>query len=268
MDINAIRAKLDALNSNSQEREKTDYTKIFWKPELGKQTVRIVPSAYDPTFPFKELKFHYGIGKFPMIALSNFGKQDPIEEFVKELRKTSDKDNWSLSGKISPKTRIFAPVVVRGEEDKGVRLWGFGVTIYKALLALAEDEDIGDFTDVLNGWDMVVEQQKGNPYPETTVRIKPKQTPLSDNNDHVDLWLKSQPNPLEVHTEYDYEFIKKKLQGYLDPNSVEEETAPAQTKEEDKLPESLGQNKTDFTLETATAGNKDTVSKFDDLFNE
>ena len=62
MDLNAIKAKLSALNNNGQEREKTDYSTIFWKPELGKQTVRIVPSAYDPTFPFKELKFHYGIG--------------------------------------------------------------------------------------------------------------------------------------------------------------------------------------------------------------
>ena len=268
MDINAIRAKLDALNNSGQQKEKTDYSEIFWKPSQGKQTVRIVPSVFDPSYPFKELKFHYGIGKFPMIALSNFGKQDPIEEFVKELRKTNDKDNWSLSGKINPKTRIFAPVVVRGEEDKGVRLWGFGITIYKALLALAEDEDVGDFTDVLNGWDMVVEQRPGNPYPETSVRIKPRQTPLSDNNDSVDTWLKDQPNPVEVFTEYDYEYIKKQLQGYLDPNSIEENAPAAGSSTDNKLPESLGQEKTDFTLETATAGNKDTVSKFDDLFNE
>ena len=38
MDLNAIRAKLDALNNNGQQREKTDYSEIFWKPELGKQT--------------------------------------------------------------------------------------------------------------------------------------------------------------------------------------------------------------------------------------
>ena len=201
-----------------------------------------------------------------MVALSNFGKQDPIEEFVKELKKTSDKDNWSLAGKINPKTRIFAPVVVRGEEDKGVRIWGFGVTIYRALLALIADEDIGDITDVINGWDLVVEQVQGNPYPETSVRIKPKQTALSDNNDQVDTWLKTQPNPTEVHTQYDYEFIKKQLQNYLNPGSAEE--TPATPATDNKLPESLGPNKTDFTLETAAAGNKDTVSKFDDLFNE
>jgi len=123
----------------------------------------------------------------------------------------------------------------------------------------------------MNGWDLVVEMQKGNPYPETSVRIKPKQTPLSDNNESVDLWLKSQPKPIESFTEYDYDFVKKQLKSYLDPTSVAEETPPAQEsdkKVEDKLPESLGQQKTDFTLETATAGNKDTVSKFDDLFNE
>jgi hypothetical protein len=268
MDLNAIKAKLDALNNNGQVGEKTDYSKIFWKPELGKQTVRVVPSAFDPAFPFKELKFHYGIGKFPMVALSNFGKQDPIEEFVKELRKTNDKDNWSLSGKINPKTRVFAPVVVRGEEDKGVRLWGFGVTIYKALLALAEDEDVGDFTDVINGWDLVVEQQQGNPYPTTTVRIKPKQTPLSDNNTLVDSWLKTQPNPVDVHTQYDYDYIKKQLQNYLNPGSADENTTATPEGNDNSLPESLGQQKTDFTLETATAGNKDTVNKFDDLFNE
>jgi len=114
---------------------------------------------------------------------------------------------------------------------------------------------------------MVVEQVQGNPYPETTVRIKPKQTPLSDNNDQVDLWLKEQPNPVEVHTEYDYDFIKKQLQNYLNPGSGDEETTTASTTDS-SLPESLGQQKTDFTLESATAGNQDTVSKFDDLFSE
>ena len=279
MNLDQIKAKLAGLNNNGNtEREKVDFEKVFWKPTNGKHNVRIVPSVYDPSFPFKELKFHYNIGKFPMIALSNFGKQDPIEEFVKELRKTSDKENWSLSGKLSPKTRIFAPVVVRGEEDKGVRLWSFGVNIYKALLALAEDEDIGDFTDVMNGYDMVVEQAPGNPYPTTTVRIRPKTSALSDDDSKADLWLKTQPNPMEVFTQFDYEYIKKQLQGYLNPGEeiAEAPATPTEVSEPAALPveaptaleTALGSNKTDFTLEIATAGKKNTVGKFDDLFNE
>lgn len=41
-----------------------------------------------------------------------------------------------------------APIVVRGEEEKGVRLWEFGKEIYMQLLGIAEDEDYGDYTDI------------------------------------------------------------------------------------------------------------------------
>jgi|TARA_B110000977_G_C11089274_1_gene496073 hypothetical protein len=266
MDLNAIKAKLEALNSNGQEREKTDYTKIFWKPQIGEQTIRLVPSAFNPTMPFKEMKFHYGVGKYPMVALSNFGKQDPVEEFVAELKKTSDKDNWSLAGKLTPKTRIFAPVVVRGEEEKGVRLWGFGITIYKALLAIVADEDYGDITDPVNGTDLTLTMAQGNPYPETSVRPKRNSSGLSEKADEVDIWLKSQPNPEEVHNEYDYNYIKKQLQMYLDPNAVP--TSPTAPAAGVTPAPAIATKESDFTLETASAGNKDTVSKFDDLFNE
>lgn len=231
MNLDLIKSKLSSLNkTGDSEREKIDYDALFWKPTIGKHQVRIVPSAYNPEYPFSELRFHYGIGKFPMLSLSNFGKQDPVEDFVKELRKTSDKDNWSLSGKISPKTRIFVPVIVRGEEAKGVRLWGFGTTIYKALMSLAEDEDIGDYTDPMNGYDMIVEQTPGNPYPDTTVRIKPKMVPLSTDATQAEKWLKTQPNPLESFTQYDYEFIKKKLEAYLAPEGETEDATPVSAK--------------------------------------
>lgn len=264
MNLDKIREKLDDLQSSGQKREKKDYSKIFWTPDFGKSTVRIVPSAYNPDFPFTELKFHYGVGKYPMVALSNFGKQDPVEEFVDELKKTDDKDNWSLAGKLNPKTRIFAPVVVRGEEDKGVRLWGFGVTIYKALLALAEDEDIGDFTDITQGWDLVVEKVKGNPYPETSVRIKPKQVPLTEDSKQAEEWLKEQPDPKDSHNQYDYDFIKKQLHSYLHPEAAKEEGE----EKKDALEKTLGSNKTDFSEEKATAGKKDSVGKFDELFED
>jgi hypothetical protein len=175
---------------------------------------------------------------------------------------------------LSPKTRVFAPVIVRGEEDKGVRLWSFGTNIYKALLALAEDEDIGDFTDVMNGYDMVVEQTPGNPYPTTTVRIKPKTSPLSKDNKEVELWLKEQPDPTSSFTQFDYEYIKKQLQQYLNPGDVVE--APAEPTEVSTTVEQAPANvpgaglmeDKGYTLETATIGNKSTVGKFDDLFNE
>jgi len=264
MDLNAIKSRLTAMNNDGQKREKVDPEKTFWRPTTGKHQIRIVPSAYDPNYPFKEMFFHYGIGKYPMLALSNFGEQDPIVDFVQELKKTSDSDNWKMAGKLTPKLRVFAPVIVRGEEDKGVRLWGFGKMIYKELLALAEDEDIGDYTDVTNGFDLIVEQQPGNPYPTTSVRIKPKMSELSDDNGKVESWLKEQPNPLESYTKYDYDFVKKQLAGWLDPEAAaQEESKPAPTPAAAPTPTPPSNN---FTTENATKGKQDTVSQFDKMF--
>lgn len=264
MDLNAIKSRLSAMNTEGQKREKVDPEKTFWRPTTGKHQIRIVPSAYDPNYPFKEMFFHYGIGKYPMLALSNFGEQDPIVDFVTELKKTSDSDNWKMAGKLTPKMRVFAPVVVRGEEDKGVRLWGFGKNIYKELLALAEDEDIGDYTDVTNGFDLIVEQQPGNPYPTTSVRIKPKMSELSDDSVKVDAWLKEQPNPIESYTKYDYDFIKKQLAGWLDPEAAaqEQSSAPAAA----PAAPSPTPPANNFTTENATKGKSDTVSQFDQMF--
>ena len=124
MDLNAIKAKLDALNNNGQQSEKTDYSTIFWKPEMGKQTVRIVPSAFDPAFPFKELTFHYGIGKYPMVALSNFGKQDPVEEFIKECSIPNNKV-WAMpAGDTREALMESYPVVMDFVRDRGWRFTG------------------------------------------------------------------------------------------------------------------------------------------------
>ena len=265
MDLSAIRQKLDAMSNNRQEREKIDYDAVFWKPGVGKHQIRVVPSMYNPEYPFSELYFHYGIGKYPMIALTNFGEQDPVVDFVNELRKTSDRDNWSLSGKLAPKMRVFAPVVVRGEEDKGVRLWGFGKQVYNTLLQLAADEDVGDFTDVMNGFDIVVEINQGNPYPQTAVRIKPKQSTLSENNTHVDTWLKNQPDPLKCFTKYDFNFVKKQLEGWLSGNEEgDDAAAPAPVVAAPAVTQAPKQS---FTLENQ-APKQDTVSKFDDLFKD
>lgn len=269
MKLDRIKKQLEDLENENGERK--DYSKIFWSPDFGKHTIRIVPSKFDPDFPFTELEFHYNIAKFPMIALTNFGEQDPIVEFAKELRKTDDKDNWSLAGKLNPKTRFFAPVVVRGEEDKGVRLWSFGVNIYKALLKLAEDEDIGDYTDVIQGWDLVVDKVKGNPYPETTVRIKPKQSPLSNDPKKVDLWLNDQPDPMDSFTKFDFAYIKKQLLTYLYPDATEKPES-ASTESDTETESAVEKPKaTKTSVGTVVSTTKPTATspadEFDELFD-
>ena len=195
MDLKLISSKLEQLQTpqGQQSQQKFDRSQYFWKAPLGKSQIRFVPYVENKDNPFQEVFFHYGIGNRTMISPINFGDKDPIVEFSKELRKTSEPENWRLAKKLEPKMRVFAPVIIRGEENKGVRFWEFGKQVYQELLSYAADEDYGDFTDVISGLDMTVEVVQGNPYPQTSIRVKPKQTPLSDDNTSVEKWLKEQP---------------------------------------------------------------------------
>ena len=211
MDLKSIKNKLNALQTSGQKKEKVDYSKYLWKPKQeGKYQIRIVPSKLDKNNPFKEVFLHYGFSKFPIYALSNWGEKDPIVEFAKQLRQSNDKENWKLAKKLEPKMRIFAPVIVRGEEDKGVRLWEFGKEIYLQLLGIADDEDYGDYTDIQDGRDFTVEAVMGDiggrQGLKSSIRIKPKVSPLSTNKTDIEKFLEEQPNILEIQSTYKMSF--------------------------------------------------------------
>jgi len=240
MDINAIKARLGALqqSGNSGKKEKIDYTKVYWKPKQeGKYQIRFVPSKLDPRNPFREIYVHYGFSKFPIFALTNWGEKDPIVEFAKQLRKTDDKENWQLAKKLDPKLRVYAPVIVRGEEDKGIRLWEFGKEIYLQLLGIAEDEDYGDYTDINDGRDFTVEAVMGDIGGrrglKSTIRVKPKTTPLSTNKAEIERFLNEQPDVLEIQRKMDFEAMKETLQNWLTPPTEEEAPEVITAEEED-----------------------------------
>ena len=226
MDLNALKAKLDTLQSKPQAGGKIDYTTIFWRPTVGKQQIRIVPSTYDTSNPFTELKFYYGITNKVMISPTNFGDKDPIALFAAKLREEYTKENYVLAKKLDAKNRIFVPVVVRGEEDKGTRLWQFGKQVYEELLALAVDDEIGDYTDIVNGRDLTVEtvgpESTGTPYNKSSIRVRMKTSPLGEAS-QVETWTSEQPNPNDgLFKQFTFDEIKSALEKWLSPEEDEE----------------------------------------------
>ena len=277
MDLNAIKSRLSSLNQDAKPRtgEKKDYTLVYWKPrQEGKYQIRFVPSLINKNNPFQEVYMHYGVGKYPIVALTNWGEQDPVVDFTKKLRTTSDSENWRLAKKLDPKLRVFAPVIVRGEEDKGVRLFEFSKTIYMELLSIEDDEDYGDFTDVAEGFDFVVNASKvvDRPGFALSLRPKPKQTPLSKDASQVTTWLENQPKLLEERYKYTYEKLKEELQNFISGGEEKEDTIvsePAsefdndnvETKAEDK-------SKKAFSLATQGKPKKAKSEEFDSLFED
>jgi hypothetical protein len=238
MNLNAIKNRLDAINQKQTgaKKEKIDYSKIYWKPKAGKHQIRFVPSKLNKDNPFQEIFVHYGFAKFPIFALTNWSEKDPIVEFAKSLRQTSDKENWSLARKLDPKMRVFAPIIVRGEEHLGVRLWEFGKEIYTDLLGIAADEDYGDFTDINQGFDFNVEAVEadvaGRKGIKCTLRIKRKDSVLNEDAEQIKQWLENQPNVLDIQKKYGFEELKTILMNWLNPETEETDVEAEEETEE------------------------------------
>ena len=226
MDLNAIKQKLDSLNKQSNYK-KGSGKNLFWKPSVGKQVVRVVPNKYNKDFQFTEMMFYYGIGQRVMASPQNWNEKDPIQEFTKQLRTTNDKENWRLAKKLDAKTRIFAPVVVRGEESEGVKLWQFGKEVYQEFLNMAADEEIGDYTDIAQGRDIklttVGPEVTGTPYNKTSIGPSLKTSPISKDKDEVNKFLEDQPDPMKIFKRYTFDEVKSALQEFLSPEDQESE---------------------------------------------
>ena len=246
MDLDAIKSRLIHL-LNTQ-------TNAFWKPQPGKSQIRIVPYKFDKNNPFSELFFHYSLvpNKTVLSPLS-YGRPDPVQQFADKLKGSGNKDEWIQGKRIEPKMRTFVPVVVRGEENEGVKFWGFGKTVYQELLSIIADPDYGDISDSTNGRDIVVERQTpaeaGNQYGKTTIRVKPNQTPLSDDSNLLEKLLEEQPDIKELYNEPTFDELKEHLSNFLNPSDSTEETT-------EKEPEMV-----------ATEGSSNVEDDFDKLFN-
>ena len=256
MDINAIKKRLTQLTSQ------TNKTSNLWKPQPGKNQIRIVPYAHCKENPFIELFFHYEIGQRSYLSPMSFGRPDPIEEFAEKLKAGGNKDDWKLGKKLEAKMRTFVPVIVRGQEKEGVKFWGFGKTVYQELLTFIADPDYGDIADPSSGRDIVVTfktaEETGKAFPSTSIMVKPNQTPCTEDKDVIES-VKNQVEITSIYKEMSYEDLTGVLEDWLNPSESDEE----ETKEEATTAKAEVAKTVDTKTETAT----NAADAFDDLFN-
>jgi hypothetical protein len=277
MDIKLALSRFNSLQNTSKKSDS------LWKPTPGKHQIRLVPYKFNKDIPFIELFFHYNINNKTYLSPASFGRPDPIVEFAEKLKRTGDTDDWKAGKKMEPKLRTFAPVIIRGKENEGVKFWGFGKTVYQDILGYIADPDYGDITDPMNGRDIVVEIQSAEDsnaaYPTTTIRVKPSQSKLAESADQIQSLLENQKNITELYSELSYSELKGVLENWLNPGSapasdevVEELEAPkAAPKPQSKVSADLGgtQEVGDLPWEKEEPKKPadDVASAFDDLFN-
>ena len=178
INLQKMKEKLSALNSKGDGKKSA-----FWRPQDGEQTIRIVPTADGD--PFKEFFFHYNLGNNPgfLCPKRNLGDDCPVCNFVRTLYNEGDEESVKMAKNLNARQRFFSPVVVRGEEEEGTRIWGYGKMAYQELLNLVLNPDYGDITDTDDGTDLVMKYGKppGASFPQTSLTPRRRSSPLADD---------------------------------------------------------------------------------------
>ena len=181
IDFDKMKAKRDALESRGNHKS------VFWKPEDGEQTIRLLPTSDGD--PFKQYWFHYNLGRNPgfLSPKKNFGESDPLDDFIRQLYKDGSDESIKMAKNLSARQRFFSPVLVRGEEGEGVRLWGYGKMAYKELLNLVLNPEYGDITDVNEGTDLTIHYGKpaGAQFPQTTITPRRRPSPAAETEAEI-----------------------------------------------------------------------------------
>jgi hypothetical protein len=233
IDMKRMRERMTTLknkgNGNSNK---------FWRPNEGESVVRIVPTQDGD--PFKDYWFHYNVGDNPgfLSPKKNFGDDCPLDSFVRQLWQEGTEESKRMAKKLGARQRFFAPVLVRGEENQGVRVWGFGKQVYETLLNLVLNPEYGDITDADAGTDLSLSYGKpaGASFPQTKITPRRRSSPLCSDGperckellegvpDFEELFASSRKSFAEVQTMLD-EFL-------LDESGAEENSVEVSQEKE------------------------------------
>jgi len=219
IDLEAIRKRVAELSGV----KKTSSVQI-WKPGLGEHKVRCLPWKNSPEGqPFAERWFYYIGENAGILSPHQFGKPDPINDLIRKLYSSGSADDRALAKKLGAKMRCYAPVIVRGEEDKGVQVWAFGKIVYQRMLGFFLDEEVGDILSPSEGFDLKVTISKapGKQFNDTMVDPARRPSKLHEDSAVAQKWLDNIPNLDDMYRLKSTQEIEAVLNNWLNGGSTE-----------------------------------------------
>ncbi len=233
INMELMRKKLATLRGEG-DREQS----VWFKPDEGDQDIRIVPTSDGD--PLKEKYFHYNVGEHRggiVCPKRNYGENCPICEFASSLwrdgTENNDEESKKLAKSLFVRARYFSPVVVRGREDEGVKIYGYGKRAYENLLGYILDPDYGDITDALEGTDISLTYTKPTTpgaYPQTNLKMRRNTSPLLEDKDAIPALLDNIPDLESLFERHTPEQIDAILDEQLSGNASAESRSTETTK--------------------------------------
>lgn len=206
--LNAIKSKIEQLSGAKKgggTGQGGQKQKINWfKPGLGQHNIRFLPYTDANGQPFQEVAYYDSklLAEMRFVAPSQFGLKDPVLELLTELKKDRSKEAWTLWKNLQPKERYYAPILVRGEEQKGVQIWELNSRLVRDIYGVLAHPDYKDenLMDAEKGYDFTVmvsptdKTFNGNAVKEIKLQPRRKPSPLSENDAEKEKILAGIPN--------------------------------------------------------------------------
>ena len=95
------------------------------------------------------------------------------------------------------RTRYFSPVVIRGREAEGIKVYGYGKQAYELLLGYILDPEYGDITDIKEGTDITLtytKPTKPGAYPQTNLKMRRNTSTLLADSEAIPALLDRMPD--------------------------------------------------------------------------
>lgn len=225
IDLEAIRRRVKELSGERRSSVQ------LWKPGMGEFKVRGLPWKAEQTtegMPFVERWFYYIGSARRFLAPNQFGKPDPIQDLMRKLYQSGKADDRVIAKELQPRLQGYMPVIVRGEEDKGVQVWSFSPTIMKRLLSFYTSDEAFDPLDPSGeGFDLKVKfapsgkMFNNKPTTETTIDPARKSSRLSDDDAQMKSWLDAVPNIDDMYEQKSFKEIEGILNNWLSGGDAE-----------------------------------------------
>ena len=163
-----MKEQLEAIkNPRAGNREDNS----FWKVEVGDHQFRLL------TLPsgdiMRDYHWHYNLnGKNYLCAKKSFNKDCPVcdlasniwKEYVESQEKgAADESLKDMAKELFASKRFYFPVLVRGLESEGAKVYSCGTKAAEQIFQIALDPDNSDMFDAKKGFDLKLTYALSNP---------------------------------------------------------------------------------------------------------
>ena len=258
----ALLKKRDRFQNPEKYKNNDQNDSPFWRIPDGHSSVRIVPPADGD--PFKEVYMHYltfsgqspnGRRKEAVVCPKRqYGQRCPVCELATQLWFNGTKDEQQIAKKLFARERYYSPVLVRGSEDMGIKVFGYSSKMYNKMLDWVADEanqGTANFLNTDDGYDVLVRRTPAagpGAFPSTEIDLARNTSPLTDDSNFEDNLYNNMPVIEELWGTPTFEEIDVLLKAWLgegaDPETTATETNRygSQNQANDMVKNALGNN--------------------------